>query len=178
MLIEARKLADESHSLKDQRRKGTGEPYIVHLDAVVANLMLHGVLEHTILAAAYLHDTVEDTDLMLAEIEAKLGPKVAHLVSEVTDVYVLPEHGNRAQRKALERARLADVSEDAKAIKLADIIDNVSTIVETDPDFAPKYLAEKKALLAVLKTDRYAGLYRSAEGAVRTSLEKLEALRA
>lgn len=177
MLSDARAKANTSHEKMDQRRKGTGEPYVVHLDSVVLILKAHGISDENIISAAYLHDTVEDTDLTLKEISAEFGEKVALLVAEVTDVYVLPEHGNRATRKAAERKRLAGVSEDAKAIKLADLTDNVSTIVKSDPNFAPKYLQEKLAVLNVLKTEKYSALYKTAQKALEAAKKDLDALR-
>jgi hypothetical protein len=69
-------------------------------------------------------------------------------VLEVTDVYTTDaySHLNRKARKELGTARLATVSAEAKLIKLADIADNTSSIVERDPGFARVNLAEKAAL--------------------------------
>jgi len=106
------------------------------------------------IAAAYLHDTLEDTDTSYDRLAAMFGVEVADLVLAVTDVSK-PADGNRATRKALDCTHLATGSADAQTIKLADLIDNTSSIVEHDPDFAKIYLVEKAALLEVLtKGDR------------------------
>lgn len=144
----AREFANCAHGLNDQRRKYTGEPYIVHPAAVVE---LVRSVPHTpkMIAAAWLHDTVEDTPATLTHIENLFGEEVAALVEMLTDVSK-PEDGNRAKRKAIDRAHTAKASPAAKTIKLADLIDNTRSIVERDPDFAKVYLAEKRLLLEVL----------------------------
>ena len=71
---------------------------------------------------------------------------------ELTDVYTTDAypHLNRKARKELETARLATVSTEAKLIKLADIAENTSSIVERDPGFSRVYHAEKGAMQKVL----------------------------
>jgi (p)ppGpp synthase/HD superfamily hydrolase len=138
-----------------QKRKYTYEPYTVHLDAV-ADLVAKAGASDVLVAAAYLHDTLEDTETTLGELEREFGGDIASLVLELTDVYVSGAgHGNRATRKAKEAFRLATVSPAAQTIKLADLIDNTKSIVERDPNFAKVYLREKAELLKVLtKGDR------------------------
>lgn len=140
--------ADAAHRLVGQRRKYTDEPYINHPAQVVALLRQ---VPHTVemLAAAWLHDTVEDTQVTLQDIELRFGAKVAALVEQLTDVSC-PGSGNRAARKAIDLAHIALASPEAKTIKLADLIDNTATIVEHDPNFAKVYLEEKARLLEVL----------------------------
>ena len=108
-------------------------------------------MPHTpeMLAAAWLHDTVEDTGVSLGLIEAEFGPEVADMVEMLTDV----SHANdglRAHRKRIDREHTAKASPAAKTIKLADLIDNTRSIVERDPKFAEVYLKEKRLLLDVL----------------------------
>ena len=145
----ARDLATKHHASIGHIRKYSGEPYIVHPAAVAA---LVRTVPHTeeMIAAAWLHDTVEDTHATLAEIEQECGAKVAELVEMLTDVSK-PTDGSRAERKALDRAHTAQASPEAKTIKLADIIHNTDSIVEHDPNFAVIYLAEKVMLLDVLR---------------------------
>ena len=145
--IGAKKFATERHT--GQVRKYTGEPYICHPAAVVE--IVRG-MTHTpeMIAAAWLHDTVEDTETTLGEIKEYFGDQVSVLVEMLTDVSE-PGDGNRATRKALDREHTAKASPDAKTIKLADLIHNTKSIVEFDPDFAKIYLAEKELLLKVLK---------------------------
>lgn len=144
----ARSFAQCRHSAAGQTRKYTVEPYINHPAAVVD--LVRGVA-HTpqMLAAAWLHDVVEDTDTKLDELRQKFGHEVACLVGMLTDVST-PNDGNRAARKAIDRSHTAKASPAAKTIKLADVIDNSHSIIERDPKFAEVFLAEKAALLEVL----------------------------
>jgi (p)ppGpp synthase/HD superfamily hydrolase len=101
------------------------------------------------LAAAWLHDVVEDTGVTLEVIRAEFGAEVAELVGWLTDVS-RPEQGNRATRKAIDRAHSAMAPAAAQTIKLADLISNTHSIVEHDEKFAKTYLEEKRLLLAVM----------------------------
>jgi guanosine-3',5'-bis(diphosphate) 3'-pyrophosphohydrolase len=101
------------------------------------------------IAAAYLHDVVEDTPVTLEAIELEFGAEVARLVEELTDVS-RPEDGNRKTRKAIDREHSAAASPEGQTIKLADLIDNSETITKHDPDFAKVYMREKRALLEVM----------------------------
>ena len=88
----------------------------------------------------------------LASTARAFGTKVVDLVLEVTDVYTTDaySHLNRKARKELETERLATVSAEAKLIRLADIADNTSSIVEREPGFARVYHAAKAAMQKVL----------------------------
>jgi (p)ppGpp synthase/HD superfamily hydrolase len=136
------------HGSIDQRRKYTGEPYIAH-PAAVAQLVKSVPHTPEMLAAAWLHDVVEDTPCSMEMIEAEFGAKVAALVGWLTDVSK-PEDGNRATRKALDREHTAAAPAPAKTVKLADLIDNSRSILALDPDFAKVYIHEKERLLTVL----------------------------
>ena len=100
-------------------------------------------------AAALLHDTVEDTNVTIEEIVLVFGCKIAYLVECLTDVSKSTD-GNRTVRKELDRQHLAKASAIAKTIKLADLISNTQSIAVYDIDFARVYIKEKKALLGVL----------------------------
>lgn len=102
------------------------------------------------LAAALLHDTVEDTRVTTADIAREFGVEVAELVAWLTDVS-RKEDGNRAVRKGLYLEHIARAPVHAKTIKLADLISNIQSIVPHDPKFARVYLREKAAMLEVLK---------------------------
>jgi (p)ppGpp synthase/HD superfamily hydrolase len=140
--------ATTAHASIGQVRKYSGEPYIVHPIEVM--MLVRGV-EHdeTMLAAALLHDVVEDTPVTLEDVTCEFGASVASHVFWLTDAS-RPEDGNRAARKAIDRAHIAMASAAAQTIKLADLISNSRSIVERDPDFAKVYLREKARLLAVL----------------------------
>lgn len=164
--------ATQAHGAIDQRRKYTGDAYIVH-PVAVARLVAQ-VPGHTeeMLAAAYLHDVVEDTRVRVEEIRDRFGVEVAGLVQELTSPR-RAEDGNRAARKAAERERWASASPQAKTIKLADIIDNALTIVRHDPVFARVYLAEIAALLEVLKEGGDPALFARADSLVQAGLQRL-----
>lgn len=145
----ARIFATAAHYGAGQLRKYTGAPYISHPAEVAAIVR---TVTHTpeMIAAAWLHDVVEDTGVPLSLIAHEFGPCVATLVEGLTDVS-RPEDGNRAARKALDRAHTAAQNPACKTIKLADLISNTRSIVAFDPEFAKVYLAEKRLLLEVLR---------------------------
>lgn len=139
--------ATEAH--EGQKRKYTGEPYINHPIAVCK---LVKTVNHNsyMLAAALLHDVVEDTETTIHDIKREFGDIVSIYVDGLTDVSK-PEDGNRATRKELDRQHLKSGLPPIHTIKLADLIDNSKSINEHDPRFAKIYMAEKKLLLEVLK---------------------------
>jgi (p)ppGpp synthase/HD superfamily hydrolase len=135
----------------DQKRKYTGEPYIVHPIRVAAMVSKAELYVHTAetVAAALLHDVLEDTGTSYADLEREFERYIADVVAEISDVSK-PTDGNRAARKALDLAHLAKASRNAQTIKVCDIIDNARSVVECDPSFARIYIPEKRAQLAVL----------------------------
>ena len=138
--------ATEAH--QGQTRKYTGEPYIVHPLEVMEIVK---TVSHTqeMLAAAVLHDVVEDTDATLSDIWNEFGYKVRQLVADLTDISV-PSDGNRKARKHLDLIHTAKALPQSKTVKLADLISNSKSITEHDPKFAKVYMKEKAALLKVL----------------------------
>lgn len=148
IVARAATFAAVAHGKAGQVRKYTGAAYIEH-PAAVAKLVesVGGSPEQV--AAAWLHDVVEDTPVTIEEVAAEFGDVVAGLVSSLTDVSK-PSDGNRKARKAIDLRHTAEASPEAKTVKLADLIDNTRSIVEHDPAFARIYLAEKLRLLEVL----------------------------
>lgn len=142
------RFAAAAHAAAGQLRKYTGRPYIEH-PLAVAQLVRHVTDDEATIAAAFLHDTVEDTAVTLDEIEMGFGAPIARLVSDLTDVST-PRDGNRRLRKELDRAHIARADPRAQTVKLADLIDNTRSIVAHDRPFALVYLAEKERLLEVL----------------------------
>ncbi|MDA8139781.1 MAG: HD domain-containing protein [Desulfobacteraceae bacterium] len=142
----ARQFAAIAH--QGQLRKYTEAPYIEHPEAVAA-IVASVTADPCIIAAALLHDVVEDTPIQLDDIDRIFGHRVMELVEQVTDVS-RPSDGNRKARKDLDRLHLAKADPDGQTIKLADLIDNIGSIVSHDPGFARVYMAEKRELLAVL----------------------------
>ena len=132
-LLAAIQFSAEKH--RDQRRKGTdASPYINHpieVAALLANVA--GVKDHTILAAAVLHDTVEDTRTTPTEIETTFGSEVRELVLEVTDEKSLA----KPERKRLQIEHAPQLSSSAKLIKIADKISNVREVTDNPPSGWP-----------------------------------------
>lgn len=146
--------ADQSHG--DQVRKYTGERYIAHPVRVMETVR-EFYPNLPVLAAALLHDVLEDTpvspeemrDTLMEVMDPAHASKTMSLVIELTDVYVKKNYPrlNRRIRKEKEALRLASVSRDAQTIKYADIIDNVTDIVNQDVDFAKVFVQEAKKML-------------------------------
>jgi len=141
--------ATQAHERINHRRKYSNQPYQEHLRAV-AGLVADVTDDPEMVAAAWLHDTVEDTSATLGQIEQEFGVSVAGLVAELTDVSK-PSDGNRAVRKKIDRDHLALASARAQTVKLADLIDKCTDITQHDTRFAKVYLAEMEALLEVLQ---------------------------
>jgi len=146
IVVKAEQLARTAH--QGQYRKYTNEPYIVHPEAV-ARIVSSVTDDHSTLAAAWLHDVVEDTSVTIDMVEAGFGPEIARIVSDVTNV-TKKSDGNRQYRKGVEKQHLAGACAKAKTVKLADILHNVPDIIANDPGFARTYVAEKQAVLEVL----------------------------
>jgi len=145
----ARIFATAAHAAVGQLRKYTNEPYIVHPTEVAAMVATVSGATPAMIAAAYLHDVVEDTKVGFSIIREEFGDEVTTLVMWLTDVSELDD-GNRAVRKAIDREHSADAPAEAQTIKLADLISNSKSIMAYDPAFAKTYLAEKRLLLEVL----------------------------
>lgn len=164
--------AKELH--KNQKRKYTGEPYFVHLEAVAKKVEIYSdymnksrgrfneCWKRIMLYSAYLHDSLEDTDVTHEElrvwlhsnIDKDIADRVLETVVELTDVYTkenFPEL-NRQQRKKLEAERMSCASEFTKTVKLFDILDNTESIVAHDEKFAKVYLKEKEYLLKCINS--------------------------
>lgn len=157
LLEQIRDFADQAHG--DQMRKYTGERYIVHPERVM-KLCSEYTADEAMLAAALLHDVVEDTPTGPADIKVFLSTlmpapqvnKTLTLVLELTDVYTkdaFPQW-NRGKRKQKELGRLKQTGADSQTIKYADIIDNCLGIVRHDRHFAALFLRECKQILTYL----------------------------
>lgn len=134
---------------RKQRRKYTNEPYATHCESV-ARIVAEYTSDPDVIAAAVLHDVIEDTEVTEKEIHDIFGKRIVWLVRQVTDIST-PKDGNREARKAIDREHLAKSSPEGATIKLADLIDNTGSITAHDPNFARVYLAEKELVLPLLK---------------------------
>lgn len=117
-------------------RRGKGFPYIVHpMEAV--EIVATMTTDQELLAAAVLHDTVEDTDVTLDDIRCEFGERVAKLVEEESDVFIdgVSEADSWHERKQAAIDRLAQASRDAKMVALGDKLSNARIIYR---DFVQK----------------------------------------
>jgi len=128
MIYEALEFAKQVHN--GQKRKDNGKPYLTHLTRVAGAVMSHPMCTKYMVVAALLHDSLEDhPDKVTPEIiTARFGGGVTALVQELTNVSKDSKEP-RAKRKAMDRSRLAKVSNEAKVIKLCDRIDNLSEVI-------------------------------------------------
>lgn len=142
----ARDFATKAH--EGQKRKYSGEPYIKHPIAV-AKIVATVDHDEFMIAAAFLHDTVEDTEVTIEEILDIFGEEVAELVDGLTNKTVLAD-GNRAARKEMDRLRLQETSSKVHTIKTADLIHNSVSFMTEGGDFGKLWMDEKHELLKVL----------------------------
>ncbi|MCA8990695.1 MAG: bifunctional (p)ppGpp synthetase/guanosine-3',5'-bis(diphosphate) 3'-pyrophosphohydrolase [Planctomycetaceae bacterium] len=164
LVRKAAEFARVAHEGADQKRKYSAEPYIVHPEAV-ATTVASVTDDEVMIAAAWLHDVVEDTPVTLEQIAAEFGDDVAGLVDDLTNASKKSD-GNRAKRKEIDRQHTAQADPRAKTVKLADLIDNLTGIATSDPGFAKTYLKEKELQLQVL-TEGHPDLFRRVEEIIR-----------
>lgn len=138
-----------AHEAVGQRRKYTDKPYWFHCKSV-AEMVRESGGDEDVVCAAWLHDVVEDTQITESIIHWWFGEDVWTLVKGLTDVSK-PIDGNRKKRKEIDRMHTAEQSARCKTIKLCDLIDNTSSILQYDREFAKVYIKEKELLLEVLK---------------------------
>jgi (p)ppGpp synthase/HD superfamily hydrolase len=120
LVREAREIARRAHF--GQIRSGSnGRPYIEHPIAV-AELLAEQDYPEDVLAAALLHDVVEDTELTVEDIRERVGNRVAELVEVLSDD---PSIESYAERKREHRDRVAEADDGARAIFAADKLANV-----------------------------------------------------
>jgi (p)ppGpp synthase/HD superfamily hydrolase len=142
MLEKAKQFAMKAH--EGQVRKYTNEPYIEH-PLAVAELIEVFVQDEATLTAAVLHDTVEDCDVTIEEIQKEFGDEVACYVWYLTKPPAFV--GNRAKRKKIDRDRLQQAPKLARLIKIFDLWHNSKSIKEHDPKFWETFREEAKLLL-------------------------------
>lgn len=129
LILKALNFAAGKHN--DQRRKDSqSSPYINHLIGVAETLWSVGdVRDESLLVAAILHDTLEDTDTSSDEIRTEFGEEVLAIVLEVTDDKSLPKQ----TRKQLQVEHAPHKSDKAKLLKIADKINNIRDIIKSPP---------------------------------------------
>lgn len=148
----ALKFAKEKH--KGQYRKGKKpKEYITH-PINVANLVKKYKESHKIdslVAAAYLHDTIEDTDTTYYDLVKHFGFLVASLVNELTSDKELQRELGKTKYLAI---KMKNMSSWALVIKLCDRLDNVYSLVDVDEEFRNKYVNETIYILNFIINNR------------------------
>ena len=171
---------DQAHG--EQLRKYVPDRYMVHPVRVMEKLKNY-TQDISVLAAALLHDVLEDTpvkeneikDFLLQLLPPETTQRILELVIELTDVFVKKDYPklNRKARKSLELERLQKISSDSQTIKYSDILDNTLEISDQDPDFAWVYLSEVYQILKKLDKGN-PELREEALEAVEKGLQKLK----
>lgn len=179
VLEKVKQFADNAHG--EQMRKYAPDRYIVHPIRVM-ELCREYDNRLPVLAAALLHDVLEDTEVKAQEMMDFLqsvmtygaARETLNLVKELTDVYVKSAYPqwNRDKRKGLERERIAKTSKTSQTIKYVDIIDNCKEIVSHDRHFAPKFLKECRSILQVANKGNRK-LYDIAVATINNGLQQL-----
>jgi len=138
-----RQAVDCARAAHDQQTRASGEPYLAHCLAV-AEIVHHLQLDHEAVAAAILHDVVEDTDVSLEQVEKAFGAKIASLVDGVTKMGrigqmrgpVVRKHTGERNNSESVRKLLLAMAEDVRVvlIKLADRLHNLRTLRYLDEE--------------------------------------------
>jgi guanosine-3',5'-bis(diphosphate) 3'-pyrophosphohydrolase len=134
LVCKAAEFAAHRHAGKSRKAR-PDEPYVNHL-AEVANILAEVTdgADAELVAAGWLHDTVEDELATLVELMAEFGDRVAALVDEVTDDMFLPT----AERRQKQVVDAPHKSPDAKLIKIADKISNIRARIHADSSAAQR----------------------------------------
>jgi GTP diphosphokinase / guanosine-3',5'-bis(diphosphate) 3'-diphosphatase len=129
LVIRAVEFAAQKHRM--QRRKDSdASPYINHPIALMHVLCLDGgIIDPVVLAAAALHDTIEDTETTEEELRTTFGEEIAQIVVEMTDDKSLPKE----ERKRLQIEHAHRMSREAALVKLADKICNLRDVAANPP---------------------------------------------
>ena len=134
LILDAARVAAEAHV--GQLRKGTsGAPYINHPIAV-AQMVASQTDDPEVIAAALLHDVVEDSNIDTGGLRAEFGDRVARFVCELTDAPEL-EALPRPERKRKQARHMADASPEAKLIKIADQTSNLEDLAREPEAWPP-----------------------------------------
>ena len=127
-VLRAAAFAAEKH--RNQRRKDEeASPYINHPIQLAYILVQADIEDPVVLAAALLHDTIEDTETTLDELEIIFGYEIANIVAECSDDKSL----GKLERKQAQIDHAATISHKAKLVKFADKIANISDINGSPP---------------------------------------------
>jgi (p)ppGpp synthase/HD superfamily hydrolase len=150
-IIKAAQYAADVHA--GQVRKYTGMPFICHPARVAARVAIHPEATEEMVMAAFLHDTVEDTQTTFEDIRFLFGNRITNLVIDLTDPCCTGladtcKGKPRAERKAIARGYLQGTCREARIIKMIDRIDNLRDMPLTPPNSYTKMYLEESLLLA------------------------------
>jgi (p)ppGpp synthase/HD superfamily hydrolase len=136
-IAKAFEIAHKAH--KNQKRKGSGAPFIVHPMEVSINLMKEKASENQILAAL-LHDTVEDTNITLKDIKKEFGNKIAIIVDALTEPEELRKNNAETWKERKEHTIqfMKTSSKEIKLISCADKLANVRSSIEDQKNYGEK----------------------------------------
>lgn len=143
IIISAAQFAKRAH--EGQFRDFTRVPYIFHPARVAGRVALHPEATEAMVAAAFLHDVVEDTPFNLQDIATATSQEISGLVSQLTNPsknMKLP----REDRKAIDRAHLRKATRQARIIKMIDRIDNLRDLAGAEEQFKVLYAGESLLL--------------------------------
>lgn len=148
LIEKAKKFAKKEHG-KNRRKYGSREYYYTHPYAVAERLKKFKEYrnDENILAAAYLHDILEETDIKYEDLKAQFNITIANLVKELTsDVSKYVGNGDLAKGKYLAN-KINNMSNNARLIKLADREHNVSNLPACPDSFTERYSRETQYIL-------------------------------
>jgi GTP pyrophosphokinase len=153
LIKKAFNISAEAH--KDMRRK-SGEPYIFHPLAVAQICVEEIGLGTTSIISALLHDTVEDTEMELSDVNKEFGPKVTMIIDGLTKISGVFEYGSSQQAENF-RKMLLTLSEDVRVIliKLADRLHNMRTLESMPRDKQLKIASETIYLCYKIRIRRF-----------------------
>jgi GTP pyrophosphokinase len=144
---EAAFYAREKHS--GQKRKFSGEPYVLHCKRVALEVQRYTADNDTI-AAAFLHDVLEDTDATAEEIEKRFGQRVCELVQALTNDKI---ELKRIGKQAYLAKKVLLLDDDALLVKLADRFDNIQDLTQEGDraEWSEQYAKQTFHILSVLQ---------------------------
>ena len=148
LILKAARFAADCHA--GQVRKYNGSPYILHPMRVAGRMAIHPLASEHAVAAAWLHDVIEDCGVTEAIIADHFGDDVASMAYQLTNPSIglkLP----RAERKRMDREHIAAAGLNARRIKLLDRIDNLREMSGCEDDFLTVYQRESQLLLDALR---------------------------
>lgn len=160
-----------ARQLRKHAIAGVRVPYIVHPMEVMKTVWLWGAGEPAVLAAAVLHDVLEDSDITPAQLTARFGSEITDLVRELT-------HDPRAIDKKAYLERFATSSVPALVIKLADRCCNTRDYMAANPQRAERYFTKAAVLVDTLHRRRgeiEARFNDAVAGAIVADYESLQA---